>query len=104
MLTHSQFLWLHALPYCKVLLLDEATSALDSEAEAVVQQALDRAMGQSDRTTISVAHRLSTIRRADTIAVLVHGCVVETGTHGELRARSEGAYAKLARAQELTDA
>ena len=88
----------------RVLLLDEATSALDSEAEAVVQQALDRAMCQSDRTTISVAHRLSTIRRADTIAVLVHGCVVETGTHGELRARSEGAYAKLARAQELTDA
>lgn len=61
----------------KLLLLDEATSALDSKSEQVVQAALDRLM--EDRTTVVVAHRLSTIRHADMIAVVQHGRIVETG-------------------------
>ncbi|KAJ1467468.1 P-loop containing nucleoside triphosphate hydrolase protein [Baffinella frigidus] len=71
----------------KVLLLDEATSALDSESEAAVQEALDRLM--KDRTTLVIAHRLSTVARADTIVVLQGGQLVETGTHKELMARTE---------------
>ena len=61
----------------RILLLDEATSALDAESERLVQDALDRVM--MDRTTIIVAHRLTTIRNADMIAVVQHGEIVESG-------------------------
>jgi subfamily B ATP-binding cassette protein MsbA len=75
-----------------VLLLDEATSALDSESERFIQQSLDRLM--SDRTTFVVAHRLSTIERADRIVVLEAGRIVEIGSHQDLLARN-GLYAHL---------
>jgi ATP-binding cassette subfamily B protein len=77
----------------RVLVLDEATSALDTETERAVQQALDLlAVG---RTTITIAHRLSTVRQADQIVVLDHGRLVETGTHSSLLAE-QGRYAALA--------
>lgn len=76
----------------KILLLDEATSALDSGSELIVQQALETIM--SDRTTIIVAHRLSTIRDVDTILVLKNGQVVESGTHKGLISKA-GEYASL---------
>lgn len=82
----------------KILLLDEATSALDAGSESIVQEALDRLM--VGRTTVVVAHRLSTIRNVDTIAVIQQGQVVETGTHEELIAKA-GAYASLVRFQEM---
>ncbi|KAL0461635.1 UNVERIFIED_CONTAM: ABC transporter B family member 19 [Sesamum latifolium] len=82
----------------KILLLDEATSALDAGSESIVQEALDRLM--VGRTTVVVAHRLSTIRNVDSIAVLQQGQVVETGTHEELIAKA-GAYASLIRFQEM---
>ncbi|KAK8639629.1 hypothetical protein V6N13_138002 [Hibiscus sabdariffa] len=83
----------------KILLLDEATSALDAESERVVQEALDRIMG--NRTTIIVAHRLSTVRNADMIAVIHRGKLVEKGTHSELLKDPEGAYSQLIRLQEV---
>jgi len=75
-----------------VLLLDEATSSLDTQTERAVQQALD-ALAEG-RTTITIAHRLSTVRDAEQIVVLDHGQVVEQGTHEELIERG-GAYAAL---------
>ena len=82
-----------------ILLLDEATSALDSESERYIQTSLERLM--QGRTTFVVAHRLSTIERADRIAVLEHGRIVETGTHRELLARA-GLYAHLYQIQFAT--
>ncbi|AQK46563.1 ABC transporter B family member 19 [Zea mays] len=83
----------------KILLLDEATSALDADSESIVQEALDRLM--VGRTTVVVAHRLSTIRNVNMIAVIQQGQVVETGTHDELLAKgTSGAYASLIRFQE----
>ncbi|KAK8672827.1 hypothetical protein V6N13_111186 [Hibiscus sabdariffa] len=77
----------------KILLLDEATSALDSESECIVQEALDNA--SIGRTTIIVAHRLSTIRHADLIDVVQDGQVMEIGSHDELMVNEKGFYPML---------
>ncbi|KAM0827530.1 hypothetical protein ACQ4PT_068146 [Festuca glaucescens] len=82
----------------RILLLDEATSALDAESERIVQEALDRIM--TNRTTVIVAHRLSTVRNADTIAVIHQGSLVEKGPHHELLKDPLGAYSQLIRLQE----
>jgi ATP-binding cassette subfamily B (MDR/TAP) protein 1 len=79
-------------------LLDEATSALDSTSEEVVEKALNKA--SQGRTTIAIAHRLSSIQHADVIYVLDDGRVVEKGTHAELLAL-RGTYLKMARLQSL---
>ncbi|KAH7659116.1 Xenobiotic-transporting ATPase protein [Dioscorea alata] len=76
-----------------ILLLDEATSALDVESERIVQQALDRVM--KNRTTVMVAHRLSTIQNADVISVLQDGKIIEQGNHSSLIENTDGAYFKL---------
>ncbi|KAG1354245.1 ABC transporter B family member 2 [Cocos nucifera] len=83
-----------------ILLLDEATSALDAESEKSVQEALDRVM--VGRTTVVVAHRLSTIRNADIIAVVQNRKVVETGTHEQLMSDPRSAYASLVQLQEAS--
>jgi ATP-binding cassette subfamily B (MDR/TAP) protein 1 len=83
----------------KVLLLDEATSALDPYAEGIVQQALDRA--SAGRTTIVIAHKLATIRKADNIVVMSKGTIIEQGTHDSLIALN-GAYSRLVTVQQLT--
>jgi ABC-type multidrug transport system fused ATPase/permease subunit len=79
-----------------VVILDEATAHLDSESETAVQAALDEAL--HGRTSLVIAHRLSTVRQADSIVVVAHGAVVEQGTHAELLAR-DGLYAELYRTQ-----
>jgi len=81
-----------------ILLLDEATSALDAESEKIVQEALDRVM--VGRTTVVVAHRLSTVRNADIIAVVGGGKIIESGSHDELISNPDGAYSSLLRIQE----
>lgn len=85
----------------RVVVLDEATAHLDSESEAAVQRALDNAL--EGRTSVVIAHRLSTVRRADQILVVDSGAVVERGSHEELLARG-GAYAELYRTQFEDDA
>jgi len=81
-----------------VLILDEATSALDTESERLVQEALERL--RQDRTTLLIAHRLSTVRKADRILVFKNGQVIEEGTHEQLLG-ADGAYQQLNRAQLL---
>ncbi len=81
----------------KILLLDEATSSLDAESEKVVQEALNKLM--ENRTSIIIAHRLSTVREVDCIYVLDHGKIVEQGTHDELFDNVDGTYHSLAKLQ-----
>ncbi|CEF61347.1 LP14331p [Strongyloides ratti] len=84
----------------KILLLDEATSALDSESEAIVQKALEKA--SLNRTTIAIAHRLSTVRNSDLILVMKDGEICEKGKHDELLEK-KGLYYELVNAQSFTD-
>lgn len=81
----------------KLLLLDEATSALDAVSERVVQEALDRV--ESGRTTVAIAHRLSTVKNADAIAVVARGKIVEIGTHDQLLRITDGEYSNLIKNQ-----
>lgn len=82
-----------------ILILDEATSAIDIRGERIVQAALDRA--SKNRTTIVIAHRLSTVRNADHIVVLKFGVDIEQGTNDELLAVANGVYSGLVNAQKL---
>ena len=79
----------------KVLLLDEATSALDTESEKIVQTALDKLIQSKKMTSITIAHRLSTVRDLDIIHVVSKGKIIESGSHSELVAYG-GVYAELA--------
>ena len=81
----------------KILILDEATSSVDTETEKLIQEALDRLI--ANRTTIAIAHRLSTLRKASRLIILDKGQIVEQGTHEELTSKEGGVYAKLTRMQ-----
>jgi ATP-binding cassette subfamily B protein len=80
-----------------VLILDEATSSVDTETEKLIQEALDRLIAH--RTTLAIAHRLSTLRKANRLIILEKGRIVEHGTHDELARKEDGLYAKLLRMQ-----
>ncbi|KAG6551908.1 hypothetical protein Mapa_006525 [Marchantia paleacea] len=84
----------------QILLLDEATSALDSQAEKVVQDTLDSIMLQENRTTVVIAHRLSSVRHADSIGFVLNGQIIERGSHATLMRRN-GAYARLVNLQNI---
>ena len=81
----------------RILILDEATSSVDTETEREIQEALDNLI--QGRTTIAIAHRLSTLRRADRLVVMERGRIVEVGQHGELLKSPAGAYSRLHQAQ-----
>jgi ATP-binding cassette subfamily B protein len=80
-----------------ILILDEATSSLDAESERLVQDALDKLM--ANRTSLIIAHRLSTVRRCDQILVMSGGAILERGSHEELVDRPGGLYRSLAKLQ-----
>lgn len=79
-----------------ILLLDEATSALDSQSEKVVQGSLDKLLKETNATSISIAHRISTIKNVDEILVFEEGKIVERGSYEELRAK-QGVFYRLER-------
>ncbi len=85
-----------------ILILDEATSSVDTETETLIQQALDHLI--ADRTVIAIAHRLSTLRKADRLVILEKGELVEEGSHAELAGKEGGLYAKLLKMQTDTQA
>ena len=83
-----------------ILILDEATSSVDTETEKLIQEAIERLV--AERTTIAIAHRLSTLRKAHRLIILEKGEIIEQGTHEELVAKEDGLYAKLLRMQHET--
>ncbi|RUU96275.1 ATP-binding cassette domain-containing protein, partial [Mesorhizobium sp. M6A.T.Cr.TU.017.01.1.1] len=87
------------LAYARILILDEATSSLDSESEVLIQQAMERLM--VGRTTLVIAHRLSTVRALDRLLVFDRGRIVEEGSHDQLIRLQGGIYRRLFERQAL---